>query len=42
MFRSVILNYTDPDMDPGGQLITDQDPDTIWTFLWALKKICCQ
>ncbi len=28
--------------DPGGQLFTDQDLDPTWTFLWPLRKLCCQ
>jgi hypothetical protein len=36
---SVILNCGP---DTGGQLITNPDPDSSWTFLWPLEKLYCQ
>jgi hypothetical protein len=39
-YGSVILIYRSGSRKP--ILIADQDPNPIWTFLWSLKKLCCQ
>ncbi len=39
-YGSVILNYRYGSGKP--VLITDQDQDRTWTFLWSLKQLCCQ